>query len=196
LISSLLAAALAATVVTGTWVTGSGPATKVYVLKAVGDGFVGSMCGPCDDPSTVFRVSGAVTTPSSSTITLKRAGADETVAVVLKTEPTPPNQRLDGRWVAAGRVAQQNFTLKLREGNKVWGVICGPCDKPEGVFLIDDGVLEGDAVSFFIHHFDPAGLRRNHMRGVITGNVMKFTWVREGRENEPGGEMTLIGPIR
>jgi hypothetical protein len=31
---------------------------------------------------------------------------------------------------------------------------------------------------------------------VITGNVMKFKWVREGYENEPGGEMTLIGPIR
>jgi len=34
------------------------------------------------------------------------------------------------------------------------------------------------------------------MKGVITGNVLTFTWVREGREREPGGEMTLIGPIR
>jgi hypothetical protein len=25
---------------------------------------------------------------------------------------------------------------------------------------------------------------------------MKFKWVREGAENEPGGEMVLIGPIR
>jgi hypothetical protein len=34
------------------------------------------------------------------------------------------------------------------------------------------------------------------MRGVLTGNVMKFKWVREAAENEPGGEMVLIGPIR
>jgi hypothetical protein len=25
---------------------------------------------------------------------------------------------------------------------------------------------------------------------------MKFRWVREGAESEPGGEMTFIGPIR
>ena len=60
------------------------------------------------------------------------------------------------------------------------------------MFLIEDGVLDGDAISFFIHHTD----RRNFMKGVITGNVMKFKWVREGHETEPGGEMTLIGPIR
>jgi hypothetical protein len=110
----------------------------------------------------------------------------------VKSVAAPKTPRLDGRWVAAGRVAQQNVTLKLRDGNTVWGVICGPCDKPAGVFLIEDGALDGDAISFFIHHTD----RRNFMKGVITGNVMKFKWVREGRETEPGGEMTLIGPIR
>ena len=52
------------------------------------------------------------------------------------------------------------MTLKLRDGDKVWGVICGPCDKPAGVFLIEDGVLDGDAISFFIHHTD----RRNFMK--------------------------------
>jgi hypothetical protein len=39
-------------------------------------------------------------------------------------------------------------------------------------------------------------VNRNVMRGTLTGNVMKFTWVREGAEDQPGGEMTLIGPIR
>jgi hypothetical protein len=78
-------------------------------------------------------------------------------------------------------------------GDTFVGAACGPCDKPEGVFLIDDGALDGDAISFFIHHVEN---RRNFMKGVITGNVMKFKWVREGHESEPGGEMTLIGPIR
>ena len=125
-------------------------------------------------------------------MTLRHVGDDRTLIATVKSEPAPRTPALDGRWVAQGRTAQQNVTLKLRDGNTVWGVICGPCDKPEGVFLLDDGTLEGDAISFFIHHTD----RRNHMKGVITGNVMKFTWVREGHESEPGGQMTLIGPIR
>jgi hypothetical protein len=34
------------------------------------------------------------------------------------------------------------------------------------------------------------------MRGALVENLMKFTWVREGAENEPGGGMVLIGSIR
>ena len=191
-----------------TWTSGSGATT--YVFKSLGDTFVGAACGPCDDPATVVRIVGGTTSspghvsfsmiggpgPSTtSTITLKHAGDGKTLVATVKSEPAPQTPRLvlDGRWVAAGRTAQQNVTLKLRDDNKVWGVICGPCDKPEGVFLIDDGAFSGDAISFFIHHVEN---RRNFMKGVVTGNVMKFKWVREGQENEPGGEMTLIGPIR
>jgi metal-dependent amidase/aminoacylase/carboxypeptidase family protein len=223
MIRVLLAAALmavpglarAADGVSGTWVSGAATAAKVYVFKMQGDGFIGTVCGPCDDPSTVFRIaSGTIAAAghvsfsivgegkaSSSPVTLTRVVGEGTLTATVKTEtaPTAPaGPRLNGRWVAAGRVAQQNFTLKLRDGNRVWGVICGPC-APDGVFMIEDGVLEGDAISFFIHHFGtPAanGPRRNFMKGTIAGNVMKFKWVREGRESEPGGEMTLIGPIR
>jgi hypothetical protein len=189
-----------------TWVSGAGPSAKTYVLKARGTTFIGAVCGPCDDSSTVFRIAdgtavddrhasfsivgGDGTAPS--TITLTRVDGEGSLVATVKAVAAPKTPRLDGRWVAAGRVAQQNLTLKLRDGDRVWGVICGPCDKPAGVFLIEDGMLDSDAISFFIHHTD----RRNFMKGVITGNVMKFKWVREGRENEPGGEMTLIGPIR
>jgi len=207
LLSTLGVPALAADYQLDTWTSGSAAATT-YVFKSQGDTFVGAACGPCDDPATIARIVGGTTTSpghvsftiiganrsSPSTITLKHAGDDKTLVATVKSEPAPPTPRLlDGRWVAAGRTAQQNVTLKLRDDNKVWGIICGPCDKPEGVFLIDDGALEGDAISFFIHHVEN---RRNFMKGVITGNVMKFKWVREGRESEPGGEMTLIGPIR
>ena len=201
------APALAADYGLDTWTSGTGAAVRTYVFKTQGDTFTGTACGPCDDPATVVRIAGGTTTspghvsfsivggegaPATSTITLIRAGGDGTLVATVKSETAQKTPWLDGRWVAAGRVAQQNVTLKLRDGNKVWGVICGPCDKPEGVFLIEDGALDSDAISFFIHHTD----RRNFMKGVITGNVMKFKWVREGRESEPGGEMTLIGPIR
>jgi hypothetical protein len=186
-----------------TWTSGA----RTYIFKSQGDTFTGAACGPCDDPATVVRIAGGtMTSPghvsfsiigvddaSASTITLKRVGGDGTLIAMVKGSAAPKMPKLDGRWVASGRTAQQNVTLKLRDGNKVWGVICGPCDKPEGVFLIDDGALDADAISFFIHHVEN---RRNFMKGVITGNVMKFKWVREGHESEPGGEMTLIGPIR
>jgi 5-methylcytosine-specific restriction endonuclease McrA len=221
-----VATAFAADGVSGTWVSGEGTSATVYVFKMQTDGFIGAACGPCDDSSTVFRIAdGRVidaghvtfsivrdgqTTPAVSKVTLKRVvtdapGAASLVANVNSRTPSPRANSwpLDGRWVAAGRVAQQNVTLKLRDGNRIWGVICGPCSNPDGVFLIEDGALEGDAISFFIHHIDTpaAGVRqngpgRNFMKGTVTGNVMKFKWVREGRESEPGGEMTLIGPIR
>jgi hypothetical protein len=114
----------------------------------------------------------------------------------------PAASAIDGRWVSVGRVAQQNLTLKIR-GNTVSGVICGPCDDPSGVFLVEDGKVDGTSISFYIHHFDAppgadqaSGLRRNFMKGTITGNIIRFTWVREGRENEPGGEMLFTGPLR
>ncbi|HVZ19594.1 MAG TPA: hypothetical protein VG871_00950 [Vicinamibacterales bacterium] len=188
-----------------TWVSGTGPAAKTYVFKTRGTTFVGAVCGPCDDPSTVFRVADGVASDDThasfsivgpdgapSTLTLTRVDGQGSLDATVTYVPAPTTPRLDGRWVAAGRNAQQNVTLKLRDGDSVWGVICGPCDKPAGVFLLEDGRLEGNAISFFIHHTD----RRNLMKGVITGNVMKFTWVREGHESEPGGQMTLIGPIR
>jgi hypothetical protein len=128
-------------------------------------------------------------------LSLPPAGTGTSVRAVA-SKPSP----MEGKWVAAGRVTQQNFILKVRD-NMVWGLVCGPCN-PEGVFMIDDGAVDGNALTFYINHIDtPAsaqrtGLSRNIMRGALTGNVMKFKWVREGAETEPGGEMVLIGPIR
>ena len=138
----------------------------------------------------------------STTVLNRVLGKRDAVAGAASVAPPPKPSAVDGRWVAVGRVSQQNVTLKVR-GNKISGVICGPCDDPDGVFLIEDGTLDGNNISFYIHHIDTPyasvqanGPGRNFMKGTITGNVMKFKWVREGRENEPGGEMVLTGPIR
>src|SRR5262249_15177532 len=39
----------------GTWTTG-GTAPQTFVFKAGGAAFGGVVCGPCDDPASVFRV--------------------------------------------------------------------------------------------------------------------------------------------
>jgi hypothetical protein len=137
---------------------------------------------------------------AASSVVLYRVQAKRTAAAPAMAPPRASD--IEGLWVAAGRVAQQNFTLKVRD-NRVWGVVCGPCGDPDGVFLIEDGILDGNTISFYIHHIDTpvesvrtTGVRRNFMQGTIDGNVMRFKWVREGRENEAGGEMVLFGPLR
>jgi len=227
--------AAAAEGISGTWSSGTGAGEQTFVFRVQAGTFLGIVCGPCDDPATVFRVTDGrildaqhVTfaidrdgagrdqidaTLSGTELTLRPKGAGGAKAMTLKRvlgkregRPAPPGAPkaadIDGRWVAVGRAAQQNVTLKVR-GNRVSGVICGPCDDPDGVFLIEDGTLNGNDISFYIHHIDTPyasvqanGPGRNFMKGTITGNVMKFKWVREGRENEPGGEMVLTGPIR
>ena len=251
---ALLTLSLHAEGLSGTWTEGAGPGAQTFVFKVQGDRLTGVVCGPCDDPSAVFRIEdgraldaqrvsfaiaydvggplfkkhGAyrdqvTATLSGNQLTLRaqREGAtDAPVTTVLKrvvesyagadvsavaaaasaasigSRPSP----IEGRWIAAGRVSQQNFILKVRD-NKIWGLICGPCN-PEGVFMIDDGTFDGNNLTFYINHLDTppsarrTGLTRNIMRGTLTGNVMKFKWVREGAEDQPGGEMVLIGPIR
>jgi len=46
----------AADLVSGTWTSGDGAATRVYVFKVSGDRLTGITCGPCDDPASVFRI--------------------------------------------------------------------------------------------------------------------------------------------
>src|SRR6185503_6810379 len=46
----------AADLVSGTWTAADGTATRVYVFKVSGERLTGIMCGPCDDPASVFRI--------------------------------------------------------------------------------------------------------------------------------------------
>jgi len=46
----------AADLVSGTWTVGDGTATRIYVFKVSGEHLTGIMCGPCDDPASVFRI--------------------------------------------------------------------------------------------------------------------------------------------
>ena len=46
----------AADLVSGTWTSGIGTSVRVYVFKASGDRLTGIVCGPCDNPTSVFRI--------------------------------------------------------------------------------------------------------------------------------------------
>src|SRR5262249_19003589 len=127
--------ALAADGAISTWVSGAGSSAKTYVLKTRGTTFTGVVCGPCDDPSTVFLIAdgividdthasfsivgGAGSAPSK--ITLTRVDGEGSLEATVKSVSAPKPLWIEGRWVAAGRLAQQNATLKLRDGGRVWG---------------------------------------------------------------------------
>ena len=46
----------AADLLSGTWTAGNGPDARVYIFKVSGDRITGIVCGPCDDPASVFRI--------------------------------------------------------------------------------------------------------------------------------------------
>jgi hypothetical protein len=110
---------------------------------------------------------------------------------------------IEGKWIADnGKGPPQTFVFEVR-GEKISGVVCGPCD-PAHVFLIEDGSVTGDKITFYIRHDDRGqdlakyGPHRNIVTGTIAGNEIRARWHREGGgENEdPHGEMVLIGPLR
>ena len=234
----------AADLVSGTWKAGDGAATRVYVFKVSGDRLTGIVCGPCNDPASVFRIEdGRILGDDRATFFIRRNAGRERVEASLarnamtlsarpesdakapatstsltrvvenfelNPQPLPPPPAssgkapaatVEGHWVSVGRIAQQNWILKV-QGNDVWGLVCGPCTP--GVVTMIDGRIDGDTILFYINHIDtPAsatrkGIQRNVMTGTITGgdntNVMKFKWISEGSGNT--GEITMIGPIR
>lgn len=46
----------AADLISGTWTSGTEPDARTYVFKTSADRFTGIVCGPCDDPASVFRI--------------------------------------------------------------------------------------------------------------------------------------------
>lgn len=74
----------AADLVSGTWTTGAGASTRVYVFKVSGDRLTGIMCGPCDDPATVFRIEdGRIVDADHATFFIRHAASRDRVDAVL-----------------------------------------------------------------------------------------------------------------
>jgi len=238
---------LAADFLSGTWTSGEGAAALTYVFKMSGDRFTGIVCGPCDNPATVFEIEDGSMVAADRAVFFVRhegTGRDRVEAsiarnaltlsvraeanpgavpvsralirvvpsfeLVPKSLPAPTSAPgpasassfVEGRWVSAGRTAQQNWILKVRDG-RIWGLVCGPCT-PAVVTMID-GRIAGDTITFYINHIDTPpdaarqGIQRNVMTGTIgagvNANVMRFTWVREQASGQ-GGEIVMFGPLR
>lgn len=101
-------------------------------------------------------------------------------AVALAADVKPAD--LAGKWIADdGKGTPQVFVFEAR-GDKISGVTCGPCD-PAHVFVIEDGSVTGDKITFYIVHED----HRDMVTGTVDANEIHVQWHRE---------MVLIGPVR
>jgi len=73
-----------ADLVSGTWTTGEGSTTRVYVFKVSEDRLTGITCGPCDDPASVFRIEdGRILGTDRATFYIRRASNRERVEASL-----------------------------------------------------------------------------------------------------------------
>ena len=74
----------AADLVSGTWASGDGTAVRVYVFKASGDRLTGIVCGPCDNPASVFRIEdGRILSEERATFFIRNSAGRERVDASL-----------------------------------------------------------------------------------------------------------------
>ena len=97
---------------------------------------------------------------------------------------------VSGTWTSGDGTAARIYVFKA-SGDRLTGIVCGPCDNPASVFRIEDGrILGEERATFFIRN--SAG--RERVDASLARNVMKFKWMSEGSGNT--GEITMIGPVR
>ncbi len=88
-------------------------------------------------------------------------------------QPSPWQQitaaKLIGVWYWATGAARQHFIIR-KVGNQLLGLVCGPCDNPYTMGVLDDFNIRGDTLTFEIHHEDwgAGSLPYNH---VITAHM-------------------------
>ena len=71
--------------------------------------------------------------------------------IALLAPPLQAADGLSGAWTSAG-TAGQTYVFKVR-GDQFTGIVCGPCDDPAAVFMIEDGkILDADRLTFSINY--------------------------------------------
>ena len=180
----LASGAGAADLLSGTWTAGDGPEARVYVFKVVGDGFTGIVCGPCDNPASVFRIEeGRVVGADRATFFIRRDNSrrervEATLARNLLTlsGSTAPLKRVVENFELGAAPPEPPAGGDASKAASVTGrwVSPGRVAQQNWILNIDgnrvwglvcgpctpqvvamiDGYVDGDTIRFYINHID------------------------------------------
>lgn len=130
--------------------------------------------------------------------------------LVISVSPNPytppgPNEVLtpaavEGLWVWGFGPAKQNFIFR-RVGERLLGVVCGPCDNPYSFGFLDNVAIRGETLTFDINHQDSGigieyGPFANHASATVSHHEMHLHSVAHNGPHTVEGDMVLIGPLR
>ncbi len=118
------------------------------------------------------------------------AGAAVLSATVAFAQP-----EIRGGWTADRDSVRHIYILKV-DGTAFTGVYCTACDRPERVFMIQDGRVAGNRIAFSVYHDTGASAPyREHVVGMVGDGEIAISRRREGSDEEPLA-LTLTRAVR
>jgi len=119
--------------------------------------------------------------------------------------PQGPNESLtplalEGLWLFGTGPGKQHFTFR-QAGDRMLGVVCGPCDNPYTFGFIDNIAIRGDTLTFDINHEDAGigiefGPFENHVTATVARHEMHLHSISHAGPRTVEGDLILIGPLR
>ena len=104
-----------------------------------------------------------------------------------------------GVWVGFGFGMDKQYFLIRRDGDRLFGLACGPCDNPYTMGALDHFRFEGDTVRFDIEHQDWGEGTYvpfvRHVSAHIAMNELRMDARRADSPDHPGIVASLVGPI-
>jgi hypothetical protein len=99
---------------------------------------------------------------------------------------------ISGTWTSGDGTAVRVYVFKA-SGDRLTGIVCGPCDKPASVFRIEDGRISSeDRATFFIRN--SAG--RERVDASLAQNVMKLSVRPEAGATAAATSVTLARVVQ
>jgi hypothetical protein len=114
-------------------------------------------------------------------------------------EPLTPTT-LDGLWVWSDGPGRQHFLFRA-VGDRIQGMVCGPCDNPWTFGALDNGVIRGDTFTFDINHEDwgigiEFGPYVNHATATLSRHELHLRTTQQNGPRIIQGDLVLTGPLR
>ena len=134
----------------------------------------------------------------------------ESGPLVISESSTPyrapgPNEpltaaALEGLWLW-GKGPDKQYFIFRRAGERILGVVCGPCDNPYTFGFLDNAAIDGDTFTFDINHQDSGigieyGPYVNHATATLSHHELHLRTVQHNGPRTIEGDLVLIGPIR